>query len=913
MTDISRIISYFRDCYLADTRTLSLTNFFSTKVENKLVIDGEDELLNGHLPYLPVSKKYFDEVSKNLTLYSKEKELYACAFFIMGTSEASMEKSHKICAPLFLYPARLVEKEGLHFVEIDTGKRILNNNFLSTLEGNDKLDLFETLNREVTPGYISFESVGKIKRVLESELLDFVGDEILHYPELMSEAALKRQLQPRVLKKTPGFKIVSSLAFGVIKKSNYTLGILNELDDISKSQNESELIRNLFDPQFRYAVPQLEEGYVPAVLNESQHSILQSVNRNPFTLVIGPPGTGKSYSIAALAIEFMSKGKSVLISSKTNQAVDVIAGKIERDLNVPNIVTRAGKRNYKKELRAKLEGRLSSIRSRKVKNSQRDALLAIEKELKMRAHSLETLEGEFLDQAENELSWAKYLAENGHKQGFFVRFRKSYINWRNGLQDPHWKVIARLFDHLEEKILLIREHIALGFEEQIKRAIITNRQVFRMFISAIKSRYSSKQERLFKEIDYAILFQTLPVWLVNMSEIHDFLPLQKNQFDLAIIDEASQCDIASCLPIFYRAKRVVVVGDPRQLRHMSFLSESVQQSLRAKHGLADNSMTLDYRNLSILDLVDNQIGDQRQVVFLDEHFRSNPDLIEFSNREFYESALRLMTTTPKRKYLKSLQLIDVDGVRGDNGANKQEAEKVIAIIKEIITDETTIEEHLAHSIGIISPFRDQVDFINTLLLKAFDINLIERHQILCATPYGFQGEERDVILLSFAIDDEAHSTAIYHINKPDVFNVSITRARSRQYILKSFKDLNNKGRYLGRYISSMTNVETGNGKYLNFEDDFLNAVKKKLDELSIKYWPGYEIAGMRVDMVVEYGESYFGINLIGFPGEFEGVLNVEELKILNRAGLPTFPLPYSYWYFDQDACVDELLNFMNYK
>lgn len=68
------------------------------------------------------------------------------------------------------------------------------------------------------------------------------------------------------------------------------------------------------------------------------------------------------------------------------------------------------------------------------------------------------------------------------------------------------------------------------------------------------------------------LFHFIPVWIVTSLSARRALPLTENLFDLVVIDEASQGDIASALPILFRARRAVVIGDPHQLRHISTLS-----------------------------------------------------------------------------------------------------------------------------------------------------------------------------------------------------------------------------------------------------------------------------------------------------------------------------------------------------
>lgn len=54
-----------------------------------------------------------------------------------------------------------------------------------------------------------------------------------------------------------------------------------------------------------------------------------------------------------------------------------------------------------------------------------------------------------------------------------------------------------------------------------------------------------------------------------------------------------------------------------------------------------------------------------------------------------------------------------------------------------------------------------------------------------------------------------------------------------------------------------------------------------------------------------------GIDLIGYPGVFEEGLSLSAYKVLHRAGIRTFPMPFSFWKLDQERCLEALLNFIN--
>ena len=103
----------------------------------------------------------------------------------------------------------------------------------------------------------------------------------------------------------------------------------------------------------------------------------------------------------------------------------------------------------------------------------------------------------------------------------------------------------------------------------------------------------AKFYRLFPHITNA-----LPCWAVT-SLSATRIPFQPNFFDILVIDEASQCDIASILPLLYRSKSVVIIGDPKQLRHISVLRKQQDVQLMTKHDVFENYSGCNYSNVSL--------------------------------------------------------------------------------------------------------------------------------------------------------------------------------------------------------------------------------------------------------------------------------------------------------------------------
>ena len=183
------------------------------------------------------------------------------------------------------------------------------------------------------------------------------------------------------------------------------------------------------------------------------------------------------------------------------------------------------------------------------------------------------------------------------------------------------------------------------------------------------------------------LVGVLPCWAVTSLSARGRLPLEAGTFDLLVIDEASQCDIASALPLLYRSKSAVILGDPEQLRHISALRRDKDSQLLLQHGLDTDFMSWSYSAHSLFDLA-SSLCDSGNIVTLRDHHRSHADIVGYSNEQFYENRLRIATNYSHLRMpstdAPAIQWVDLKGrvVRPSSGGavNEEEAQ---AVVKEL--------------------------------------------------------------------------------------------------------------------------------------------------------------------------------------------------------------------------------------
>ena len=331
----------------------------------------------------------------------------------------------------------------------------------------------------------------------------------------------------------------------------------------------------------------------------------------------------------------------------------------------------------------------------------------------------------------------------------------------------------------------------------------------RAFTARLRWKTRSRVESANKKIDYTRLFTIFPIVLGEIKALHPYLPFQSEIFDLVIIDEASQVNLAEIVPILYRAKRICIVGDHKQLGieagGLMFMNKFFERLMWQRHfeDMSERVLTVDeakQRNLlvtdsSILDLARNEANallTETNSNLLREHFRSLPMLAEFTSNEFYrdnpkEEGLRVMTSTPGRQKLVAFKNIEVNGTRlsESNKSNPDEVKKVVELISGILRREKTSDlEHLWEieemngipSVGVVSFISHQITALEESCLKTFSVEDQRKISLMIGTPERFQGNERDVIIFTPSID-ETCSRSVGFMEESSRFNVATSRAK----------------------------------------------------------------------------------------------------------------------------------------
>ncbi|WP_066755674.1 AAA domain-containing protein [Crocinitomix algicola] len=405
-------------------------------------------------------------------------------------------------------------------------------------------------------------------------------------------------------------------------------------------------------------------------LNKSQNiAVGELLGEQPFHIVHGPPGTGKTKILTQSVIALVNQGKRVLVAAPSNAAVDHITSKIGE--LVPEVV-RVGRS-------IKIAPVVTPFTLKEKINN--DTLMNVVERLKRDAESI----------------------------------RKKAFKYKRNFDKTAFEERKRLKKELKE----IRQDIR-HIERDIRKQILTN----------------------------------APVITGTFMGIYNE-DLQSDEWDALIIDEAGQAIETLIWSISHLSNKLILAGDPLQLPPSVFSTKAI------KFGL----------NISLLEMAKEL---DIPTHFLDVQYRMNNTIMGFSNGYFYDNKLASGDLNAnqciKNENFAPIEFIDTAGCSFDEELdesggiyNQEEANLVKKRVEEF--------SHFK-SIGIISPYRKQVQRLKHLL---FD--LAED----CQTIDSFQGQERDIIVISLVRSNENNNLGF--LTDYRRLNVALTRARKKLVII----------------------------------------------------------------------------------------------------------------------------------
>lgn len=483
-----------------------------------------------------------------------------------------------------------------------------------------------------------------------------------------------------------------------------------------------------------------DEDAIPAgvsgELNTCQLKMVQHavVTKQGFALLQGPPGTGKTRTVVAILEALCVEHKRVLVCAPSNAAVDEIALRLMKQAPGLKLVRVGVPEAVRSEI---LHLTLDELSQDKMAN---DAKLTNSQ------HSCEVEE---------------------------VRAESRELN--KLIHETHVKRVE-LPD--EDKLLPTDEYRELTHElcslhEQ------NNSIKSRLAKLAAQRRKSKEQmERLESEIRQGVLEGADVVLCTLSSAAHEQLAKVRGGFEVVIVDEATQAtEPSTMIPLELGCKKCILVGDPQQL------PPTVHSGSRQLE----------------LSLFERLMDAGHPVKMLQVQYRMHPLICAFPSKHFYSSNLRADSSLATRQRpslcagLQPLSFIDT-GQRsarreGNGWANSTEAEMISEQVWELL-EGSTLEQ--AAEIGIIAPYRAQVKEIRRCLERTQRSRDRKNQGLLSAvevsTVDGFQGREKDVVLISIVRDRDR---GLGFVKDHRRMNVAITRAKHALVLVGNASSLEN--------------------------------------------------------------------------------------------------------------------------
>ncbi|MBA4025695.1 MAG: DNA helicase [Gordonia sp.] len=426
-----------------------------------------------------------------------------------------------------------------------------------------------------------------------------------------------------------------------------------------------------------------------------------------------------------------------------------------------------------------------AFNSARIERESQGALDLLELRLKHKAPGLVKL----LNETSTEAIWDDRLTDMDAAWSW----RRAY-QWAQDRSDPEREMrLEADLDEVEADIthFTARLAAACAWRECLEHMTVSQVQALQSYRDHITNigKGSGKHAERFRLAARSAMAQAqtaVPAWIMPISQVLSSVAPQQNSFDVVIVDEASQADISS-LFLLWLAPRVIVVGDDRQCAPGGFGGSGMDEVFtKLDTYLYDipqymrDSLT---PRSSLFSMLRTRFG---HVVRLREHFRSMPEIIEFSSRQFYPDSPLIPVRQFGADRLPPLQTRHIEGARssGSNSSlvNPDEAAALVQLLKEADAD----PRYAGMSFGVVVlQGQRQVDLVSQSLRDALTPEIWRERALRVGTPPDFQGDERHVIFLSMVVCPETNVNALTRSESQRRINVAASRAMEQLWLIHS--------------------------------------------------------------------------------------------------------------------------------
>ncbi len=415
-----------------------------------------------------------------------------------------------------------------------------------------------------------------------------------------------------------------------------------------------------------------------------------------------------------------------------------------------------------------------------------------------------------------------------------------------------------------------------------------------------------------------------------LHRVWDTVDPAPGMFDVIVVDEASQCGLEA-LPLCYLGKKILIVGDDKQIS-----PEAVGIELGPVYHRLMEEYLYDFHfkasfdvNSSLFDQGKLRYGTRR--IALREHFRCMPEIIQFSNNLCYSDRPLI----PLRQYgqdrLNPLVHVYIkEGYRegyASHVINRPEAKAIVSKVVELCRD----EKYKSKTMGVVVLQGDaQAGLIEEQLLEQLGAEELEQRRLICGNPYSFQGDERDIMFLSMVAAPNERIGALAMSSDERRFNVASSRARDQMWLFHSvtrdelsssclrrvlleFFEETKLCEIAGISIEELARKAAQANRSIEkppqpFDSWFEVDVAMEIAGKNYRVIPQFDVAGKRIDLVVEGGHARLAVECDGDqfhpPEQYEQ--DDQRQRILERCGWVFYRIRASGFYADRREALKGL-------